>query len=800
MTERVRVAVVGAGFAGLAAAHKLVTSNGLRAKDIVILEAQDRVGGRVKTVPFSAALPFNVEVGAAWIHGADPVNPLVPLATQLGISLKEISARNPWMHPESCDSFYVYDGPERLSEADVQQTWRWQRQLLAQLRRRAVSTDVNTGDGEDRSIATAVSQILEAGDAEWVHEITSIGNGRARLDLCLRLIEIWMGSAVDELQLEDFEDVELFGDNPGPHCIVPAGMERFIDALSKPVQESIRTNTRVDRIDRASGSDGRTLVQCSNGVTYDAEHVLVTTSLGYLKTSELRFEPALPEAKQAAIDRSQMGHYMKVLLRFPHVFWPETAVFIGQTQRADVSLNFPVFFNYHFAKSVPVLETVLIGEAAAEASKLSDEEIVAAAFAHVSLTFGNAVPAPIENFITRWNKDRWALGAYSCLTVHSTDEDPALLREPVDSKLFFAGEATNYLYQGALQAAYLSGIEAAADIAQLSNASRQFYNNAFAVGEFRVMAHLGHERGDSRFVQHRRSWITKQDIEEIHQAGLNTVRVPVGFWIMGSDPTDGSNKQEWRVFAPNALSFLDELINDWCGNNEVTVLISVHAAKGSQNGREHSAPPTPGTKYWSDYPENVNNTVQLASFLAERYRNSPAFLGLCLLNEPEYPVNPQVVRDYYHRAYTAIRKSGNDCVLVVAPMLTEQGPPHLEDFMRPPTYQHVWVEWHPYFIWGYENQSADQVLNAVHAYKGQVERWRGNALLISEWSLGAPSSAFPAEDLNGMQRFARAQLDAFAAAAGGWTFWTWRHAADTYNQPTGWSLRQLLRQGTIKLT
>lgn len=57
----------------------------------------------------------------------------------------------------------------------------------------------------------------------------------------------------------------------------------------------------------------------------------------------------------------------------------------------------------------------------------------------------------------RWDKDPWARGAYSCLTVDSSESDPETLRQPVGSKLLFAGEATIYKYQGALQAAYLSG-------------------------------------------------------------------------------------------------------------------------------------------------------------------------------------------------------------------------------------------------------------------------------------------------------------------------------------------------------
>lgn len=320
-------------------------------------------------------------------------------------------------------------------------------------------------------------------------------------------------------------------------------------------------------------------------------------------------------------------------------------------------------------------------------------------------------------------------------------------------------------------------------------------------GEFATMKHLGHDVGDARFEQHRASWIQEADIAEMKRFGVNTVRVPVGFWIMGNDPTDVSNKQEWAVFAPNAIKYLDQLINDWCQKYDLAVLISIHSAKGSQNGKDHSAPATPGTSYWSGYPENVDNTIELARFLAERYRDSDAFLGIGLLNEPEYPINVCVLESYYQRAYKAIRDTGNDCVLVVAPVLSEQGPPHMENFMRFPVFMNVWHEWHPYFVWGYEGKSGDEVLAAVQRYGEQLKSWQGNWLLLSEWSLGAHSCAFACEDQKSMQKYAQAQLQVFQNAHAGWCFWAWRHVDDREdrNTQTGWSMRQLLRRGVLSI-
>lgn len=63
----------------------------------------------------------------------------------------------------------------------------------------------------------------------------------------------------------------------------------------------------------------------------------------------------------------------------------------------------------------------------------------------------------LDIFAHRWDQDAWSIGAYSCLTVESTDQDPEILRRSVNDHVFFAGEATNHQYQGTLQAAYITG-------------------------------------------------------------------------------------------------------------------------------------------------------------------------------------------------------------------------------------------------------------------------------------------------------------------------------------------------------
>jgi glucan 1,3-beta-glucosidase len=57
------------------------------------------------------------------------------------------------------------------------------------------------------------------------------------------------------------------------------------------------------------------------------------------------------------------------------------------------------------------------------------------------------------------------------------------------------------------------------------------------------------------------------------------------------------------------LKYLDTLIKEWGNKYNLAIFISMHAAKGSQNGFDHSAPPSPGKSYWGQYRENIDTTI-----------------------------------------------------------------------------------------------------------------------------------------------------------------------------------------------
>ncbi|OWZ19775.1 Glucan 1,3-beta-glucosidase [Phytophthora megakarya] len=300
----------------------------------------------------------------------------------------------------------------------------------------------------------------------------------------------------------------------------------------------------------------------------------------------------------------------------------------------------------------------------------------------------------------------------------------------------------------------------------------------------------------SKLGDHHSTFISEDDIAQIAAAGLNTVRVPVGFWILGYDNNDPSHQNEWEAYTRGTITYLDQLIRCWAMKHNIAVLVSLHAAKGSQNGADHSSPASPGHTFWSQYPENVANSIEVARFLADRYLDDEAFLGIGLLNEPNGSTDEKVLYQYYQDAYQAVRATGSNCVLSIMPMLQKQSPDEMVGFMEAPQFTNVWVEWHPYFIWGYEHTPDDQLVNVAvkQAYKGRVDKWNArpghNRLFIGEWSV-ATASNMRRNNPELFYTFAMEQLKMHDEAEGGWTLWSWKTAVDD------WSLQKLLADDRI---
>lgn len=283
-SEGPRVIVVGAGIAGLAAAQRLRAAG----QRVLVLEARARSGGRIFTS--QAWRGPATDLGASWIHGAGPANPLAQLARRIG-------ARTLSTDMENSQAYDGLGGELRAAE---------QRRLAALRGRIGELLAERELEARDVSLQALVYEALSYTErpapdqrlidfllnSEFEHEY-----GAASSQLSARWVDAGSADEGEEL---------LFTD----------GYKVLIDHLSTGLD--IRLQHEVQEIDY-QGAAGVT-VRTQHG-SFSAPQLIVTLPLGVLKTGKVRFTPALPSRKQIAIEHLGVGVLNKCCLLFERAFW-----------------------------------------------------------------------------------------------------------------------------------------------------------------------------------------------------------------------------------------------------------------------------------------------------------------------------------------------------------------------------------------------------------------------------------------------------------------------------------------------
>ena len=394
-----RVGVIGAGFAGLAAADALRAGG----TEVTVLEARDRVGGRVWSVPFGEGAV--VERGAEFIlPGYDSMN---ALAARFGIPL--VLKGTPYGRR-------VPIGEEAVSQTELEDAFD---RLAA------------GGAADAASAADAIATLdLDPPLSKLIRTRVAISNGYPADDLAASVLD---------------EGASTFGDFDN-HTLEGGNM-RLAEALAAELGAAVRLSSPVRRV--RWSQDAVNIATDRAEIEADAVVVAIPTA----PLAEIEFDPPLEGATAEALRAVTYGQNSKLFLRLrspapPSAIMSVAGHFWTYTQLGADGRPAPFVTGY--TGTISAIDDL--------GGSDGFERWVAALIAlREDLDL-----EPESAMLSSWNDDPWVRGSYSARTLSSPLRDDDLVK-PI-GPLFFAGEHTAGEWHGLMEGALRSGRRAAVQV------------------------------------------------------------------------------------------------------------------------------------------------------------------------------------------------------------------------------------------------------------------------------------------------------------------------------------------------
>lgn len=404
----VDVLIIGAGVAGLAAAHQLRKSK----LTTLVIEARDRIGGRTLTDTSTLGLP--VDVGGQWLHNGTS-NPLAKVAKRLGIGLAVSDRAEGWLFRDGA----------RTDESAVAAYLAAERTLM--VRAKALlkgCEDVSLADlaRGDRWLELVAEQVAAADSAQDANRVS-----------------VQDVAAISLLRDLDYD--------------VAGGLGALVAKWGQSVPVSF--GAAVKSVDWS----GPGVVATGDFGSIRARRAIVTVPTSLLSAGRIAFTPALPSETQASFSQLPMGLMLKVSLRLSRQI-ADLPPYGAELSIIEAGKPHAV----HIHPSYPLV-TMMVGGSLAwdleRAGKAAAVDLASEVLAGIA--GGSARSLVTGSLVSGWGNDPWSLGAYTAAAVGHAQAREAY-STPVADRIWFAGEAGATDQASTVGGAYLSGQEAATQV------------------------------------------------------------------------------------------------------------------------------------------------------------------------------------------------------------------------------------------------------------------------------------------------------------------------------------------------
>lgn len=461
-SESTEVVVIGAGLAGLMAARELVAAG----RQVLVLEARERVGGRTLNHPVTAAgaKPGTiVEVGGQWVGPTQDV--VLQTIADLGLeTFKTYSSGNYLDHRDGVSLQYGHLFPvdplnlglNRLPPTDPVGA---AEAAVAIQRLNSMAAEVPLDRPWSASNAVAWdSQTFQT----WIDGNVLSPGGKALLQLTIESVfsaqprDLSLLHVLFYIHSAGSLDNLINTENGAQDSRIVGGSQRISIGLVEPLRERIRFN-RVVR-DVAYDTEGVTIA----GAGFSVRAKRAILALSPTLAGRMRYTPPLGGLRDQLTQRLPMGTVIKVQCVYPTPFWRDAGL-NGQVT-SDTGPVKITFDNSPPDGHIGVMMGFIEGEDGRKALGWTPEQRRQGTIDSFVRYFGEAAAAPLEYIEQSWSEEEFSRGCYAGYFPPGVWLDYGeALRQPI-GPLYWAGTETAEIWNGYFDGALRSGQRAAAEV------------------------------------------------------------------------------------------------------------------------------------------------------------------------------------------------------------------------------------------------------------------------------------------------------------------------------------------------
>lgn len=443
-----RVAIVGAGVAGLAAAQSLYRAG----CEVIVFEAYSEPGGRASRRVQQGAFSGE-EFGAQWIHGGEDNLPLAEVLRFFNLSQLWVGGDSAFQG--SRERLRVFDNGKELSKETKELGFKlyssFHDPLIDQVERLVwLNADVSLETAWDAVLSNTTLNETELALLLWQRRTVvgqSIGADLERTGARLSMLGGYT----------TFAPVESHRTQRSGDTVVAGGYGRLVDKLASDLD--LRLRMPVQMIEHSEAG----VIIHTPSETFPAAAAIVAVSSGAMQAGAIVFNPALPLKKTEAFGKLRMAEVTKIFLRFSEESFPVRgdAYLISRLVPRSVT---DAIVTYCVSDSPPTLVCFATGAAAARAETLAAQGALALrerVLVELREMFPSLQDSALQAVdVASFNSDPFVRGAWVYPAVGASSLDLESVAEPV-GRLLFAGDAACRLLYGTVHGAMVSGASAA---------------------------------------------------------------------------------------------------------------------------------------------------------------------------------------------------------------------------------------------------------------------------------------------------------------------------------------------------